>query len=362
MDSDACSRARSSSSSSCRNRLSAAHRFGLTHGDLSRGAGRVAIAFQRRMGSDLTEILPALLSTEEIGRNRLSAAHGFGRSRRTAAIRPSSRRNRLSAAHGFGHFETLMSFLRAHLLSQSPFSGAWVRTRHRLARGHLHRKSRQRVAIAFQRRMGSDSLVFRRHVFIMGIPVAIAFQRRMGSDKTTTSPWGITRSRCLSQSPFSGAWVRTTISIGRYRRRKTWCRNRLSAAHGFGPVPTRRGVSRNKVAIAFQRRMGSDALPFGALVEVDMIAVAIAFQRRMGSDLGGVFGDFALGPQISRNRLSAAHGFGHANASGIISAALAVAIAFQRRMGSDAQLDSQTKADATAKAVAIAFQRRMGSD
>jgi hypothetical protein len=139
---------------------------------------RVAIAFERRTHSDWSST--ASLSRTAAGRNRLRAAH----------------------------------FIRTH-------------DRPRACEKRLI------VAIAFERRTHSDALSDRPPTPI-NARVAIAFERRTHSDFATVvslTLWSLRRNH-----PSSGALIRTDDNAAPQGSAKLR-RNRLRAAHSFGPCP-----------------------------------------------------------------------------------------------------------------------------
>ncbi len=207
-------------------------------------------------------------------RNRLRAAHTF---RRCPVHRQYLPRRVAIAFEGRTHSDScscsgpLVPFLG---LSQSPSSGALIRT---VWSADQPSGAEDCVAIAFQRRTHSDWET--RRARPIPLRVAIAFQRRTHSDLVVEAPKGI---RGMSQSPSSGALIRTLpqrcrqvsgrdgVAIAFQRRTHSdaamlfatlfvFCRNRLPAAHSFGPrLPYKPGKHECLVAIAFQRRTHSD--------------------------------------------------------------------------------------------------------
>ena len=214
-------------------------------------------------------------------------------------------RNRLRAAHSFGHATVECDLILDHLMSQSPSSGALIRTRHR----RLRRVDRLRVAIAFERRTHSDAKGTDSPLSDGISDVAIAFERRTHSD-CSTHP--LPALGLMSQSPSSGALIRTVRAVQqRPQQPEARRRNRLRAAHSFGRHVLPCSDHECHVAIAFERRTHSDSGHGLHRVLPTVEKVAIAFERRTHSDW---LLSYPLATTVvvcgSRNRLRAAHSFG----------------------------------------------------
>ncbi len=191
----------------------------------------VAIAFQRRTHSDLTI---QTFTGRQTCRNRLPAAHSFGLVVVTLALIP------LTVAIAFQRrTHSDAKFVHPHdrigKKSQSPSSGALIRTP--LPRPNRYLPLGPPVAIAFQRRTHSDlpSCRWRCTPVMQGrnrLPAAHSFGLATPKKYAYEKPYG-------SQSPSSGALIRTgKCPSPIWRTPRFFRRNRLPAAHSFGQAIT----------------------------------------------------------------------------------------------------------------------------
>ncbi len=240
-------------------------------------------------------------------------------------------RNRLRSAHSFGPTaQRQADWCNLRSSSQSPSSGAPIRTGSSSPKSSRTSKQKCRNRLRAAHSFGRERQQGHRHRRQF-CRVAIAFERRTRSDLTSTL---LILEKLESQSPSSGALIRTWLAPASANV-ATVCRNRLRAAHSFGlcgditrgirvhasQSPSNGALIRtqsifqvlNRVCFLIRRNRLRAAHSFGPLHGLDgdsgpigrnrlRAAHSIRTEERSGRTLTGFRG--------SRNRLRAAHSFG----------------------------------------------------